>query len=182
MDVQGQVQEPRRQKSARPARGHLMRLGLDLQVDALLFTVSAASLACEGTADADTGGGAVTLPWHRWLREDLEALLTLAEVVVREEVDLPAGLTGATRRKSRVLEDLRARYQTVLALLTEAADETAVRPPAGGPAPHGAGAPALHGLGEHYRIRLQELDAAAARRRAGAAAAAVMGGSARRSG
>ena len=155
MALQHHGDQPRRPGRASLARGHLLHLGLDLQVDALLFTVSAASLSTEGPAAGCAPADDATLPWYRWLLEDLDALLTLAEIVVQEDVDLPAGLAGATHRQSRLLEDLRARYQTVLGLLSEA--ETPPRGPSDG-------GPALGRLREHYQARLGELDACPARR------------------
>ncbi len=157
MAVQDRGDQPRQPGRVSLAQGHLLHLGLDLQVDALLFTVSAATLSTEGPEAAYEPADDATIPWYRWLREDLDALLTLAEIVVQEDVDLPAGLAGATHRRPRLLDDLRARYQTVLGLLSEAAAETTSRGPSGA-------APALGRLREHYGARLRELEACPARR------------------
>jgi hypothetical protein len=92
-----------------PTAAHLVRLALDLQVDTLLFTVSA-------------GPGAVCAgpDWRHRLREDLEALVDLAQLLVEAGAGLPAPLTGADGRRHQALEDLLARYGSLRDLLAEA--------------------------------------------------------------
>jgi hypothetical protein len=140
----GQAQEP----GAAIAAGQLLRLALDLQVDALLFSVSADATSGSSGVESVAGQDPDQPPWERWLAGDLEAVLRLAESVVEEHLPLPSVLSGAHHRETRVLDDLRARYTTILALLSEAAAELT---------PLGTAAPTVRNLLRHYEERLQEL-------------------------
>lgn len=97
---------------------HMLRLALDLQLDALLLTLGAA-------AHAETrGDSADTVPWRRWLIEDLELARTLATVLVDcDGSPLPAlggGLAHGAVTTS--LDNLAARYESMERLLTGVLD------------------------------------------------------------
>jgi hypothetical protein len=88
---------------------HLLRLALDLQVDAMLLTLGAAARA----PDDDQ------VPWRRWVIEDLDAARMLARTLLAGNVDPPAAL-GTGRLCTEVdsaLEDLIARYAAMDDLL-----------------------------------------------------------------
>lgn len=118
--------EPRPEESGpdesgpRPDPGdlHLLRLALDLQLDAMLLTLGAA-------AHADgRGETSVTVPWQRWLEEDLELALTLAAVLVDAE-GAPLPVLGGGYAHNEVdtsLENLSARYESMENLLTDVLD------------------------------------------------------------
>lgn len=141
---------------------HLARLGLDLQVDGLLFAVSAAAGARRPGQGAEPGPPAQL--WRRWLQEDLDAVLELAAVVAEGGGDLPAPVGGAARRPHLVLEDLRARYRTLLQMTREAAADAGADPPA-----------RLVRLAGHYESRLRHLDRLEHGPAAGAVPAAGVG-------
>src|SRR5512143_2204062 len=68
---------------------HLLRLALDLQLDAMLLALGAA-------AHADSRGDdeRLDVPWRRWLAEDLELARTLAAALVEGEAAPVPGLGG----------------------------------------------------------------------------------------
>lgn len=103
-------------------RTHLLRLALDLQVDAMLFSLgSRAALsrcACGQRSDTvDT----CAIPWQRWLAQDVEATTALAGILFGEGTDLPAGLAGAAETAQAAVAALDARYHEIVALLGDAA-------------------------------------------------------------
>lgn len=91
-----------------PDPGHSLYLGIDLQVETLLFTVAAAVREAPDEA----------LPWRRWLAEDLEAVVALAQDAVRRRVPLPATL-APERDSGAVRRDLAARYRAMVDLLDD---------------------------------------------------------------
>ncbi len=90
---------------------HLLRLALDLQVDAMLLTLGAAAGAC----DEDP------VPWRRWVVEDLDVARLLAQAVLAEGGGRPealgAGYLGAA--SETLLDDLVARYASMEDLLAD---------------------------------------------------------------
>jgi hypothetical protein len=98
---------------------HLIRLALDLQLDAMLLTLGAA-------AHADSRGpeGRADVPWRRWLTEDLELARTLAAVLMEGEAAPVPGLGGGVAHVSleTSLEDLVARYTSMARLLSGVLD------------------------------------------------------------
>ncbi len=80
---------------------HLLRLTLDLHVDAMLHALGAAG-----------AGLPVDLPWDRWLSEDLAAIRRLTAALVEQGTTPPAALgadlVGAD--PDRVIADLLARF------------------------------------------------------------------------
>ena len=139
----GQTEQPQAR-----AAGQFLRLALNLQLDALLFTVSADATSTPSSMTSGPGREPDPLPWEHWLAGDLEAVLRLAQGVVEEHLPLPAVLSGADQRAERVLDDLRARYAAILALLAEAAADVRQTPRV---------ARTVSDLQKHYQERLREL-------------------------
>jgi len=93
---------------------HLLRLALDLQLDAMLLTLGAAA-----HADTRGDGPGRAVPWRRWLGEDLELARTLAAALLEGESAPVPGLGGgfANARVETSLENLVARYVSMENLL-----------------------------------------------------------------
>jgi hypothetical protein len=126
---------------------HMLRLALDLQLDALLLTLGAAAHA-ESRGEGDGG----TVPWQRWLVEDLELARTLAAALLEGETAPVPGLGGGFANASveTSLENLVARYTSMENLLTGVID----RPNHGQPWRAAAGQALTR-----CRARLEELHA-----------------------
>lgn len=115
-----------------PSAGHLLRLCLDLQLDALLLTLGA--LAADHAPDASddrstpaTPAPAGGLPWHRWISEDVDLACQLAAEALAGNAALPPSL-GSTLGHAMpitVIDDLMARYTSMLGLLQDLADSQA---------------------------------------------------------
>jgi hypothetical protein len=104
---------------------HVMRLALDLQLDALLLTLGASAHAVSrGESDELT-------PWRRWLVEDLDLARGLATALVDGDTVPVGGVGGMLSHGSleSSLENLTARYQSMEKLLVGLLD----RPAAGQP-------------------------------------------------
>jgi len=119
-----------------PAESHAMHLGVDLQVDTLLFTLAAAVSAAHEEAPEPP------VPWRRWLTEDIEAALVLAVDTLRRKGSLPSSL--AAGRTGSVLADLVARYSALVDLVDGATT---------GPQPCGD----VLAVRDRYAARLREL-------------------------
>ena len=99
--------------------GHLVRLCLDTQLDALLITLGAAA-AEECThhgAPAAPDGPArprptESPPWRRWVQEDLELACALASDTITGGGTLPSTL-GLDLHRSLVVDSLQAHYQSM---------------------------------------------------------------------
>lgn len=86
---------------------HLLRLALDLQIDAMLLALGAA--AREGDTD---------VPWQRWLVEDLAVARGLTSTLLVAEVEPVPALGGVASGASHdALDNLVARYQNMEGLL-----------------------------------------------------------------
>ena len=100
---------------------HLLRLCLDLQLDALLLTLgaSAAQQARERADPADPAAGVV--PWRRWVAEDVDLAVTLACDATAGRAALPPTLGNdlAHQVPATVVDDLAARYASMRDLLTD---------------------------------------------------------------
>ena len=98
---------------------HLLRLCLDLQLDALLLTLgaSAADPAGEGAP------GAPSVPWRRWVSEDVDLACTLAASALAGKATLPPTLGSDLSHAVPVttIDDLVARYTSMLGLLDDLA-------------------------------------------------------------
>lgn len=110
---------------------HLLRLALDLQLEALLITLAAAAAHdVHGHDDADPD-------WRRWLTEDLALARELTATALEMDAALPAVLGPAGQPATpRMAVDLLARYESMTALLDDLADRWEAGP---GPEPAWAG-------------------------------------------
>jgi len=128
-----------------PSDLHMLRLTLDLQLDAMLLTLGAAAHAeTKGEPDQDA------VPWRRWLVEDLDLARALAATLLEGEAAPIAGLGGgfAGGEVDTSLDNLAARYESMEQLLIGA-----LARPAAGQHWRGAATDALH----RCRARLTEL-------------------------
>lgn len=93
---------------------HLLRLALELQVDAMLLTIGAAARAFDEEQ----------VPWRRWAVEDLDASRLLAQTLVAHEAEPPAALGGGGvgGAPDQTLDDLIARYSSMDDLLSGVLD------------------------------------------------------------
>jgi hypothetical protein len=142
---------------------YVLRLCLDLELDALLLTLAAAAAAARPaprliTAGADTSpsDAAPDPPWQRWLHEDVELAQALATELLALDGGLPTSLASARTCATEVdlIDRLTAYHDEIRCLLSEL-DE--------------AGATNRHGRAEvraeqvaaalrHCRRRLTELE------------------------
>jgi hypothetical protein len=136
---------------------HLLRLALDLQIDAMLLTL--------GAAARDDAAG---VPWSRWLVEDLEQARTLTTTLLEADVE-PASALGGVHGSAAVnaLDNLVARYESMEQLLVGVLR----RPHSGQP-----WRPATTEALTRCRTRLAELHAHRAAARAAAVAVPVPAG------
>lgn len=82
---------------------HLLRLVLDLQVDALLLTLG-----------ASVRPGSAQVPWQRWLAEDLELAQVLTAALTESESAPWPTIGGAVSGPTgNVLDHLLSRYTTM---------------------------------------------------------------------
>jgi len=98
---------------------HVLRLTLELQLDALLFTLGAAAHAqAAGEGDDDRG----PIPWQRWLTEDLQLARALAAVLLEGDVSAVPGLGGgmADVGADTSLDNLADHYASMERLLADA--------------------------------------------------------------
>lgn len=108
---------------APPHHGDLrmMRLVLDLQLDAVLLMLGAAAHAQHrGETEGRT-------PWKRWLEEDLELVRTLAVALVEGDGPLVPGLGSGSTHASleRSLDNLTVRVESMENLLVTVLDSPA---------------------------------------------------------
>ncbi len=89
---------------------HVLRLCLDLQLDALLLTVGAASSQSRGSEP----------PWRRWVNEDIQLACSLAADAQTGGAGPPSGLGSDLDRAvpSTTEDGLHARYTSMVALLS----------------------------------------------------------------
>jgi hypothetical protein len=110
--MDGSDGEGDRRSSAREDRDmHLLRLSLDLQLDAMLLVLGASAA---GTPDAG-------IPWRRWLDEDVELAweLTTTAFAVRAALPPTLGADVARSDPDTLAEDLIARYESMRGLLAD---------------------------------------------------------------
>ncbi len=102
---------------------HLVRLCLDLQLDALLLTLGAAAASPDGPATGTGTGtdGAGHAPWRRWVSEDLDLARSLAAGALASGAALPATLGSDLHRAvpATTIDNLEARYASMCSLLTD---------------------------------------------------------------
>lgn len=127
---------------------HVLRLCLDLQLDALLLTVGAAS------SQANEAGP----PWRRWVNEDIHLACSLAEQAHTGGAGPPSGLgSDLDRAAPHTTENgLHARYTSMVALLSGLISRPRT-PDVGQDHRPRQGTHAMVGALEHYQERLAEL-------------------------
>ena len=154
---------------ARAGQGdsYLLRLCLDLQLDAAMLTLGAAardtivrdghrdggSVIPRPAAPASSVFGDLPIPWRRWLNEDVDQICTLAASLPEGPPVLPAGRDSgfAEGRARRVLAELRERYEAIREVLAEVLSQ---------PGPDGDGdtwQPRIRDAQAHCQARLREL-------------------------
>jgi hypothetical protein len=109
------------------ADAHLVRLCLDLQLDAMLLAVGASAVrpAADGVS-SDAAAQRAASTWQRWMREDLQMVCALAEDVLRGGAALPPTLGSEPQvgTPSAAVEHLTARYESMADLLAGVVDTT----------------------------------------------------------
>jgi hypothetical protein len=127
---------------------HLIRLCLDLQLDAMLLAVGASAaqspatqpLSSTPTEEAATASAGHpdteatdidSPPWDRWVREDVEVACTLAADVLSGGATLPAALGSDLDQAvpAAAIDNLIARYESMSALLADVLPAGDCRPP-----------------------------------------------------
>lgn len=105
------------------ADAHLIRLCLDLQVDALLLTLGAAAAGQDAAS---------TSPWIRWVSEDVQTACALAADVMDGGASLPTvlGTELDHAAPTTALDNLVARYESMAALLSDVLSPAKARPTA----------------------------------------------------
>jgi hypothetical protein len=90
---------------------HVLRLALELQLDAMLLTLGAAARSARYD----------DIPWQRWLVEDLEAARALAVTILAADgAPSPAlGRGQAGAYPDQAISDLVARYESMQDLVAE---------------------------------------------------------------
>src|SRR3954447_6468563 len=100
---------------------HLLRLCLDLQLDALLLTLGALAVdtSPEDGPASDTSVSASGIPWRRWIGEDVDPACELAAAALAGNAALPPTLGSDLSHAVPVstIDDLVARYSSMLGLL-----------------------------------------------------------------
>ena len=102
---------------------HLLRLCLDLQLDALLLTLGALAVdtAPEDAPASATPASASGIPWRRWIGEDVDLACRLAAEALAGNAALPPTLGSDLSHAVPVttIDDLVARYSSMLGLLAD---------------------------------------------------------------
>ncbi len=102
---------------------YLLRLCLDLQLDAAMVALGAAAAENSGVVPelGDVVPGLGPVPWRRWFGEDVDFLCGLAASSSQGSPVLPPSLGDAvsTRGLMRILDDLIARYESMRELLVD---------------------------------------------------------------
>jgi hypothetical protein len=102
---------------------HLLRLCLDLQLDALLLTLGAlaADPAGDGVPEQASRTAPVpgAIPWRRWIADDVDLACKLARAAMAGGAALPPTLGSDLGHAVPVttIDDLVARYTSMLGLL-----------------------------------------------------------------
>jgi hypothetical protein len=134
----------------------LLRLVLDLQLDALLMGLGAAAVQESRSHPSPvtapvTGDAASSAPWPRWAIEDIDLARTLAAEAVNSGAALPATLGSEPEGQEEpvILARLAARYESMRNLLADLQARGSDLP--------GFGQAHLHDLMAHCQKRLLEL-------------------------
>jgi hypothetical protein len=111
---------------------YLLKLCLELQVEALLLALGSSAVASRGRRvnQGRPAGAASTadLPWEKWLAQDLDLAHALTRDCVEDGIPLPSsmGLVGA-EAATGVVESLAARYSAMATVVGEMLDRTDAR-------------------------------------------------------
>jgi len=114
---------------------HLLRLCLDLQLDALMLTLGALAVdpSPEDRPSSDTSAAGSDIPWRRWIGEDVDLACQLAGAALAGHAALPPTLGSDLGHAVPVtiIDDLVARYTSMLGLLGDLSrrSDGAARPP-----------------------------------------------------
>lgn len=122
---------PGRRQVSDDTEAHLLRLCLDLQLDALLLTLGAAAVDRNGSArdapdpDGRHGSDRIPPPWRRWIAEDVDLATALAADALAGRATLPSTLGSEHEHRvpRAVLDDLTARYESMRDLLVDLLDQ-----------------------------------------------------------
>lgn len=100
---------------------HLLRLSLDLQLDAMLLVLGASAVSAPETG----------IPWRRWLDEDVELAWELVTTALTVRTALPSalGVDLANSDPDVIADDLLARYESMCGLMSDLLIRGAERPP-----------------------------------------------------
>jgi hypothetical protein len=117
------------QTPAEDVEAYLLRLCLDLQLDALLLTLGAAAAAectrrTSATPSGSTSDSATdTPPWRRWAEEDVDLACALAADALEGGSALPAGLGSDLHRSvpAIMVDTLIALYESMTSGLADLA-------------------------------------------------------------
>jgi hypothetical protein len=106
---------------------YMLKLCLELQLEALLLALGSSAVV-SNTHPAHQDGGRpdpTSLPWGRWLAEDLDLACALTKDCVDDGIPLPSsiGLSAGTSA-SAVMESLAARYTAMAAVVDEMLERT----------------------------------------------------------
>lgn len=111
---------------------HLLRLCLDLQLDALMLTLGAASLHSDSRMSLTTGDVTVDrpLPWRRWLGEDVDLACTLAADALGGGAALPPTLGTELDQAvpATTIDTLTALYESMRDRLQDLLERTPTDP------------------------------------------------------
>jgi hypothetical protein len=107
---------------------YLVKLCLELQVEALLLALGSSAVASRGGSGHGRPAGAPSaaeLPWQQWLVEDLDLASALTKDCVDDGIPLPSsmGLVGA-EGAAGVVESLAARYSAMATVVGEMLERT----------------------------------------------------------
>jgi hypothetical protein len=122
------VTDPRRtttgERELEGSAAHLLRLCLDLQLDALMLTLGAS--AVDPAPETPTAAEAPGVPWRRWIGEDVDLACTLAAAALAGKAALPPTLGSDLSHAVPVttIDDLVARYTSMVGLLDDLARRT----------------------------------------------------------
>jgi hypothetical protein len=112
---------------------YLLKLCLELQLEALLLAVGASAVASSSgrvgdrvvTGTSRAASSSTDLPWTTWLTEDLELTRALTRDCVEDGIPLPStmGLPAGSESSSAV-DALAARYSAMAAVVGEMIERT----------------------------------------------------------
>lgn len=131
-----------------PSDAHLLRLCVDLQLDALLLALGAVAVSRPGpepeglrattVEPEEPGRGPVAVEWLRWVREDVELVTQLAADALEGGAALPPtmGTDAEHGDQARTAACLEARYAGMSTLLTQLLTRRDLYAGSGGWRPH----------------------------------------------